>query len=446
MKILIAYYSRTGSTEKTALAIERNFLERGFQVDVEQVRPKKEHGFWGWWHIRMVKRECEILPLKIKDVSKYDVICVGSPNWTRLSLPMARYLKEIKGLKYKNVGLFATTALIPQVEWYIISAYLLELTFTSLVGQKGGRFVDSLLLSSAFKNWNYQSEYGKKKIKEFCDKLEAPIRSFKQYFLEQKEIEGTRLAVVFLSAFLILFLLFQTVASSFGIVIFTWREFSFLFIIGFFTYFSLLPILTGRVWLSWSKYLISFVLISILTISVFFLTPHLGRPIVLSYVLIFIIISFFREQKAVFFTGIMTLISYLYLFLNYPLSQTLSPTLDICLLVIAAVMIGAITRSMQRHYVSLLEAHDEIEATMGTLEVKIDARTKELKELSEGLERQVEKRTEELRGKIQELERLNKLGVGRELRMISLKEEIKKLEKELKNKRSETNNKFNKVN
>jgi len=109
-------------------------------------------------------------------------------------------------------------------------------------------------------------------------------------------------------------------------------------------------------------------------------------------------------------------------------------------------MIGAITRNLQRHYVSLLEAHDEIEATMGTLEVKIDARTKELKELSEGLERQVEKRTEELRGKIQELERLNKLGVGRELRMISLKEEIKKLEKELKNKRSETNNKFNKVN
>ena len=67
------------------------------------------------------------------------------------------------------------------------------------------------------------------------------------------------------------------------------------------------------------------------------------------------------------------------------------------------------------------------------MEVKIDARTKELKELSEGLERQVEKRTEELRGKIQELERFNKLSVGRELKMVELKEEVKRLKEELEN-------------
>ncbi|TSA51917.1 MAG: hypothetical protein D4R45_07800, partial [Planctomycetaceae bacterium] len=186
MRVLIAYYSRTDSTEKVALAIEKNFRERGFEVDVEKIRPKKEHSCFAWWHIRMVKKECEILPPKIKDVSKYDVICIGSPNWTRLSLPVARYLSEIKGLKYKNVGLFATTALMPQVEWYIVSAYLLELTFTSIVSQRGGRPINSLLLSSLFKNWNYQSDYGKNKIKEFCQKLETPIRSFKEYFLGQK--------------------------------------------------------------------------------------------------------------------------------------------------------------------------------------------------------------------------------------------------------------------
>ena len=431
MKVLIAYYSRTGSTEKLALAVEKNFRERGFEVDVEQIRAKKEHGLFAWWHIRMVKRECEILPPKIKDVSKYDVICIGSPNWTRLSLPMAKYLDEVKGLKYKNVGLFATTALIPQIEWYIISAYLLELTFTSTISQKGGRFINSLLLSSIFKNWDYRSEYGKKKIKEFCNKLEMPIRSFKEYFLEQKEIESTRLVVVFLSAFLILFLFFQMATSFFRITIFTWKEFSFLFIIGFFTYFSLLSILTGRVWISWSKYLTSFVLVSVLTISIFFLIPYLGRPIVLGYVLIFIIVSFFRDQKTVFFTGITTILSYLYLFFYYPLPEVLSPALDMSLLVVAIGMIGAITRNLQKHYIGLLETQDDIEAAMGTLGIKIAARTKELKELSEGLERQVKKRTGQLQEKIQELERFNSLSVGRELKMISLKEEIKELKKEL---------------
>ncbi|MDI6602508.1 MAG: hypothetical protein QME57_00085 [Patescibacteria group bacterium] len=50
----------------------------------------------------MIKRECEIEELKIKDVSKYNVICIDNPNWIGFSLPMARYLREAEGLKYKN--------------------------------------------------------------------------------------------------------------------------------------------------------------------------------------------------------------------------------------------------------------------------------------------------------------------------------------------------------
>lgn len=431
MKILIAYYSRTGSTEKLALAIEKKFRERGFEVDVEHIRPKKEHGFLAWWHIRIVKRGCEILPPKIKDVSKYDVICIGSPNWTRLSLPVARYLNEVKGLKYKNVGLFTTTALIPQIEWYIISAFLLEITFTSIISRQGGRFINSLLLSSVFKNWNHQSEYGKKKIKEFCDKLETPIHSFKEYFLEQKEIEEARLVVVFLSAFLILFLFFQMATSFLGITVFTWKEFFSLFLIGFFAYFSLLSILTGRTWISWSKYLTSFILVSSLTISIFFLTPYLGRSIILSYVLIFIMISFFRDQKAVFFTGIITLLSYFYLFFSYPIPEVLFPFLDISLLVATILMIGVITQNSQRYYISLLETQDEIEVAKAILEIKINARTRELKVLSQGLEEKVKERTKELQEKIDEIGSFNKLAVGRELKMITLKNEISNLKKEI---------------
>lgn len=55
----------------------------------------------------------------------------------------------------------------------------------------------------------------------------------------------------------------------------------------------------------------------------------------------------------------------------------------------------------------------------------------ELKKLQEGLEEKVKERTKELQERIDELERLHKLTVGREIKMIELKEEIKKLKEEL---------------
>jgi hypothetical protein len=58
---------------------------------------------------------------------------------------------------------------------------------------------------------------------------------------------------------------------------------------------------------------------------------------------------------------------------------------------------------------------------------------KKLSEYTEGLEVKVTERTQELAGKITELEALNKTMVGRELKMIELKEEIKNLEKLVKN-------------
>ena len=62
------------------------------------------------------------------------------------------------------------------------------------------------------------------------------------------------------------------------------------------------------------------------------------------------------------------------------------------------------------------------------MEVRVQARTKELKELAGGLEQQVEKETRELQEKISELERFQKLAVGRELKMVELKNKIKELE------------------
>jgi hypothetical protein len=67
------------------------------------------------------------------------------------------------------------------------------------------------------------------------------------------------------------------------------------------------------------------------------------------------------------------------------------------------------------------------------LEVKIQAKTKELEELSKGLDLKVKEKTKELQQKIEDLEKFRHVTVGREIKMINLKEKVKQLEKQLKN-------------
>lgn len=57
----------------------------------------------------------------------------------------------------------------------------------------------------------------------------------------------------------------------------------------------------------------------------------------------------------------------------------------------------------------------------------------ETKKLQEGLEDEVKKRTIELEKRVKELEKFHKLVVGREIKMIELKKEIKKLKEEKEN-------------
>lgn len=169
MKILIAYYSRTGATEELAKVLKGEFEMRGHLVEMERVYPIKEHSFLTWYLMRIFKRECPIKELKIKDVSNFDAILIGSPNWqARLSLPMARYLREVEGLEEKNVGFFATTFSLPLP--YLI---LLKFTFSRNIKKKTKKITAELVLSSWIKKYSLYSEYGKKAIKNFCDKIET---------------------------------------------------------------------------------------------------------------------------------------------------------------------------------------------------------------------------------------------------------------------------------
>jgi methyl-accepting chemotaxis protein len=71
---------------------------------------------------------------------------------------------------------------------------------------------------------------------------------------------------------------------------------------------------------------------------------------------------------------------------------------------------------------------EKLKGTRSSLEVKVEERTKELKQLTKTLEEQVNQRTRELRGKVQELEKFQRLAVDREIKMVELKKKIQRLE------------------
>ncbi len=75
----------------------------------------------------------------------------------------------------------------------------------------------------------------------------------------------------------------------------------------------------------------------------------------------------------------------------------------------------------------LEKAKKTLEDAKVVLEIRVKARTRELEELTNSLDQQVKNRTQELQKKIEELERANKLMVGREVRMLEIKKELDKL-------------------
>jgi methyl-accepting chemotaxis protein len=78
--------------------------------------------------------------------------------------------------------------------------------------------------------------------------------------------------------------------------------------------------------------------------------------------------------------------------------------------------------------VKLRTSTQELQEAKSGLELRVAERTKELQDLMASLEEKVKERTQELQERLLELERFEKLAIGRELKMIELKEEVKKLE------------------
>lgn len=72
---------------------------------------------------------------------------------------------------------------------------------------------------------------------------------------------------------------------------------------------------------------------------------------------------------------------------------------------------------------------EELDKTKHNLEQIVSDRTRELEKIKHSLQQEVENRTNELEEKLKDMEKLNELMVGREMKMIELKERIQELQK-----------------
>jgi len=92
--------------------------------------------------------------------------------------------------------------------------------------------------------------------------------------------------------------------------------------------------------------------------------------------------------------------------------------------------IEQLAKEFNRMAETLGQSKAALEKEKALLEKRVAERTKELKGFAESLDRQVKEKTKELQEKLNELEKMNKLMVGRELKMTELKKEIKTLKQD----------------
>jgi menaquinone-dependent protoporphyrinogen IX oxidase len=106
MKILVTYYSRTGTTKKVAEA-----LSQRLGAEIEEIKDTQDRsgvkGYLISGRDAMKKRLTTLQPVKFNPAD-FEQVIIGTPIWAwNLSAPVRTYLEEQKN-HLKSVALFCT--------------------------------------------------------------------------------------------------------------------------------------------------------------------------------------------------------------------------------------------------------------------------------------------------------------------------------------------------
>jgi flavodoxin len=104
MKVLIAYYSRTGKNKKIAQEIAKRL-----KADIDEINSLENYsGSIGW--IKAGKDSFKRKEIKIKnsyDPCKYDLVIIGCPIWAGvMAAPLYSYVKKNK---FKKIAFFSVS-------------------------------------------------------------------------------------------------------------------------------------------------------------------------------------------------------------------------------------------------------------------------------------------------------------------------------------------------
>jgi len=198
--------------------------------------------------------------------------------------------------------------------------------------------------------------------------------------------------------------------------------------------FALLARLSSREKLHRAKYLAMTCLLVTWILTVIFARPAINSEMVLGCVILLMLTTFFRHPRVTFFSGAVVIVEYFgFRFFLSPAGQA-QIIADIFFLLFGVGIAAVISRKIKTYFISLLELQDEIETIRATYGIRVNARTRELNDIVRSLDEQVMERTLELREKVETLEKINRIAIDRELKMIQLKEEITKLKEQVNSK------------
>ena len=113
MKILIAYYSKTGHTKRVAIDLVKKLkaIPAGRQADIDEIVDlKKRNGIWGFIKSGLDGMKGRLTEIKSqKKPNNYDLVLLGTPIWAgSISPAIKTYIVKNKN-SFKKFGFFMTS-------------------------------------------------------------------------------------------------------------------------------------------------------------------------------------------------------------------------------------------------------------------------------------------------------------------------------------------------
>jgi flavodoxin len=108
MKSVIVYYSYSGNTRKVAEVLAEHLRKKTGIDMVELKAPDESKSFFQQAFRALIRRKVKTESVNI-DMSKYGLICIGTPVWAFGPAPaMNTFLSQCKGLEKKDAIVFTT--------------------------------------------------------------------------------------------------------------------------------------------------------------------------------------------------------------------------------------------------------------------------------------------------------------------------------------------------